>query len=109
MDVLDCTVMVSAYRGMCKFSKESCITDQNIFTVLPEFMFMLEPSGKKKRKHYSKNRLMFTKQLLCLIQVISIRCTSIEAEGGHRPVIVKRAVIGSKGGWKLSTIFLSCN
>ena len=23
-------------------------------------------------------------------------------------VIVKRAVIGSKGGWKLSTIFLSC-
>ena len=29
--------------------------------------------------------------------------------GGHRPVIVKRAVIGSKGVWKLSTIFLSCN
>ena len=28
---------------------------------------------------------------------------------GHRPVNVKRAVIGSKGGWKLSTIFLSCN
>ena len=27
---------------------------------------------------------------------------------GHRPVIVKRAVIGSKGGWKPSTIFLSC-
>ena len=33
---------------------------------------------------------------------------------GHRPVIVKRALIGSKdgwgskGGWKLSTIFLSC-
>ena len=27
---------------------------------------------------------------------------------GHRPVTVKRAVIGSKGGWKLSTIFLSC-
>ena len=29
---------------------------------------------------------------------------------GHRPVIVKRAAIGSKGGWgwKLSTIFLSC-
>ena len=27
---------------------------------------------------------------------------------GHRPVIVKRAVTGSKGGWKLSTIFLSC-
>ena len=27
---------------------------------------------------------------------------------GHRPVIVKRAVIGLKGGWKLSTIFLSC-
>ena len=24
---------------------------------------------------------------------------------GHRPVIVKRALIGSKGGWKLSTIF----
>ena len=32
------------------------------------------------------------------------------ASHGHRPVkvIVKRAVIGSKGGWKLSTIFLSC-
>ena len=27
---------------------------------------------------------------------------------GHRPVLVKRTVIGSKGGWKLSTIFLSC-
>ena len=27
---------------------------------------------------------------------------------GHKPVIVKRAVIGSKGGRKLSTIFLSC-
>ena len=27
---------------------------------------------------------------------------------GHRPEIVKRAVIGSKGGWNLSTIFLSC-
>ena len=27
---------------------------------------------------------------------------------GHRPVIVKRAVIGSKSVWKLSTIFLSC-
>ena len=27
---------------------------------------------------------------------------------GHRPVIVNREVIGSKGGWKLSTIFLSC-
>ena len=27
---------------------------------------------------------------------------------GQRPVIVKRALIGSKGGWKLSTIFLSC-
>ena len=27
---------------------------------------------------------------------------------GHRPVIVKRALIGSKGGWKLGTIFLSC-
>ena len=27
---------------------------------------------------------------------------------GHRPVIVKRAVIDAKGGWKLSTIFLSC-
>ena len=26
----------------------------------------------------------------------------------HGPVIVKRAVISSKGGWKLSTIFLKC-
>ena len=32
------------------------------------------------------------------------------AAWGHRPVIiiVKRALICSKGGWKLSTIFLSC-
>ena len=29
----------------------------------------------------------------------------LEVGEGHRPVIVKRAVIGSKGGWKLSTIF----
>ena len=35
----------------------------------------------------------------------AIECFSSE---GHRPVNVKRAVIGSKGGWKLSTIFLSC-
>ena len=34
----------------------------------------------------------------------SFSCSPI----GHRPVIVKRAVIGSKGGRKLSTIFLSC-
>ena len=27
---------------------------------------------------------------------------------GHIPVNVKSAVTGSKGGWKLSTIFLSC-
>ena len=27
---------------------------------------------------------------------------------GHIPVIVKREVIGLKGGWKFSTIFLSC-
>ena len=26
---------------------------------------------------------------------------------GYRPVIVKKTLIGSKGGWKLSTIFLS--
>ena len=25
---------------------------------------------------------------------------------GHRPLIVKRVVIGSQGGWKLSTIFM---
>ena len=33
----------------------------------------------------------------------------INLRSGHRPVIVKRALIGSKGGLKLSTIFLSCN
>ena len=33
---------------------------------------------------------------------------SLDLVYGHRPVNVKRAVIGSKGGWKLSTIFLSC-
>ena len=31
-----------------------------------------------------------------------------QAVYGHRPVNVKRALNGSKGGWKLSTIFLSC-
>ena len=37
-----------------------------------------------------------------VMQVLSVNVK------GHRPVIVKRAVIGSKGGWKLSTMFLSC-
>ena len=37
--------------------------------------------------------------VLCLKWVMAL---------GHRPVNVKRAVIGSKGGWKLSTIFLGC-
>ena len=32
----------------------------------------------------------------------------MKAVDGHRPVIVKGAAIGSKGGWKLNTIFLSC-
>ena len=32
----------------------------------------------------------------------------VEHYVGHRPVIVKKEVIGSKGRWKLSTIFLSC-
>ena len=36
------------------------------------------------------------------------RWRASESVFGHRPVNVKRAVIGSKGGWKLSTIFLSC-
>ena len=31
-------------------------------------------------------------------------CITFMTEG-HRPVIVKRAVISSKSGWKLSTIF----
>ena len=31
----------------------------------------------------------------------------VEHSVGHRPVIVKRAVIGSKGRWNLSAIFLS--
>ena len=36
-------------------------------------------------------------------------CGALAASiSGHRPVNVKRALIGSKGGWKLSTIFLSC-
>ena len=38
----------------------------------------------------------------CIVNTIPKEIT------GHRPVIVKRAVIGSKSGWKLSTIFLSC-
>ena len=33
------------------------------------------------------------------------KLTCLGKQAGHRPVIVKRAVIGSKGGWKLSTIF----
>ena len=34
--------------------------------------------------------------------------TSRSSPGGHRRVNVKRAVIGSEGGWKLDTIFESC-
>ena len=34
--------------------------------------------------------------------------TNVVFRKSHISVIVKRAVIGSKGGWKLSTIFLSC-
>ena len=46
-----CLIVCHGFRvwSMCKFSKESCITDQNIFTELPEFMFKLEPSGKKAK------------------------------------------------------------
>ena len=29
----------------------------------------------------------------------------MDVAAGHRPVILKRAVIGSKDGWKLSIIF----
>ena len=32
-------------------------------------------------------------------------CLMRKSHLGHRPVNVKRAVIGSKGGWKLSTMF----
>ena len=35
-------------------------------------------------------------------------CSYVYFNTKDRPVIVKRTVIGSKGGWKLSTIFLSC-
>ena len=39
---------------------------------------------------------------------LALRARDLIFFTGHRPVNVKRAVIGSKGGWKLSTIFLSC-
>ena len=40
--------------------------------------------------------------------VRSVVVDSLLTVAGRRPVNVKRAVIGSKGGWRLSTIFLSC-
>ena len=42
------------------------------------------------------------------VMEINISVVKIFQSYGHRPVNVKRALIGSKGGWKLSTIFLSC-
>ena len=44
---------------------------------------------------------------LAVFHINESNCKLISPEG-HRPVNVKRAAIGSKGGWKLSTIFLSC-
>ena len=44
----------------------------------------------------------------CVSVDTTVLHTFLSALAGHRPVNVKRAVIGSKGGWKISTIFLSC-
>ena len=49
-----------------------------------------------------------TAYLKAIMEVYGKTITGL-GPNGHRPVNVKRAVIGSKGGWKLSTIFLSCN
>ena len=43
-----------------------------------------------------------------LCSFLCLKLYSLNFAIGHRPVNVKRTVIGSKGGWKLSTIFLSC-
>ena len=51
----------------------------------------------------SKNTTIKT---LRLRLILSLKRTNCHRVSGHRLVIVKRAVIGSKGGWKLSTIFM---
>ena len=50
--------------------------------------------------------VLFSGSFLLFMLQASVCCAVVSV--GHRPVNVKRAVIGSKGGWKLSTIFLSC-
>ena len=51
--------------------------------------------------------MMFVKLYFRTSDIYLISLVSLDPSG-HRPVNVKRALIGSKGGWKLSTIFLSC-
>ena len=50
--------------------------------------------------------------LMCFKMFISLNflvlLLKLDMSVGHRLVNVKRAVIGSKGGWKLSTKILSC-
>ena len=48
---------------------------------------------------------MFIGLNLTIFLVLYLKCTMSLC---HRPEIIKRAVIASKGGWKLSTIFFSC-
>ena len=45
---------------------------------------------------------------LAILRMEKLRWLTRKYLPGYRPVIVKRAVIGSKGRLKLSTIFLSC-
>ena len=49
---------------------------------------------------------MLGDQLEILLSVYAWKEYVANNEVGHRPVIVKRALNGSKGGQKLSTIFL---
>ena len=48
---------------------------------------------------------MESETLICVCHLSVHKTKNPKAHAGHTPVIVKRALIGSKGGWKLSIIF----
>ena len=64
------------------------------------------------RRHIAKILQIKTEQgsSMMLVRLFHVHVPRFVARwsckfAGNRPVIEKRAVIGSKGGWKLSTIF----
>ena len=68
----------------------------------------LEPAAPRSRVKHSTTEPLRSHILLYYYKAVHRAKCYEPFNIGHRPVNVKRAVIGSKGGWKLSTIFLSC-